>query len=119
VVLDPQGVVLGIPLLLEKVIVVVVGPVLAVVHVVVVAAVKMVGETVRLLRIGHEKSGRPRRGLPGLHVVAERIDQGPRLRRAVTTLLFILISVMIVRDILVRRWSSPAPPASDVTERSR
>lgn len=34
----------------------------------------------------------------------------PRLRRAVTTLLFILISVMIVRDILARRWSSPAPP---------
>jgi hypothetical protein len=35
----------------------------------------------------------------------------PRLRRAVTTLLFILISVMIVRDIFVRRWSSPALPA--------
>jgi hypothetical protein len=43
----------------------------------------------------------------------------PRLRSAVTTLLFILISVMIVRDIFVRRWTSPAPPASDVTERSR
>ncbi len=43
----------------------------------------------------------------------------PRLRRAVTTILFIMISVMIVRDILVRRWSSPAPLASDVTERSR
>jgi hypothetical protein len=41
-----------------------------------------------------------------------------RLRRAVTTILFVLISVMIVRDILVRRWSSPAPPASDVTQRS-
>ena len=42
----------------------------------------------------------------------------PRLRRAVTTILFILISVMIVRDILVRRWSSPVPPASDVTRLS-
>jgi len=43
----------------------------------------------------------------------------PRLRRAVTSILFILISVMIVRDILVRRWSAPAPAASDVTRLSR
>jgi hypothetical protein len=43
----------------------------------------------------------------------------PRLRRTVTTILFIMISVMIVRDILVRRWSSPAPPPTDVTQRSR
>jgi hypothetical protein len=42
----------------------------------------------------------------------------PRLRCAVTTILFVLISFMIVRDILVRRWSSPASPAADVTERS-
>jgi peptidoglycan/LPS O-acetylase OafA/YrhL len=42
-----------------------------------------------------------------------------RLRRIVPTLLLILISVMIVRDILVRRWGSPPPPASDVTQRSR
>jgi hypothetical protein len=43
----------------------------------------------------------------------------PRLRSAVTTILLIMISVMIVRDIFVRRWGSAAPPASDVTERSR
>jgi hypothetical protein len=44
----------------------------------------------------------------------------PRLRRAVTTILFIMISVMIVRDILVRRWGAATPPASDVTQqRSR
>ncbi len=43
----------------------------------------------------------------------------PRLRRAVTTILFILISVLIVRDILVRRWGGPTPPATDVTQRSR
>ena len=43
----------------------------------------------------------------------------PRLRSLVTTILFILISVMIVRDILVRRWSAAPPPASDVTEQSR
>lgn len=42
-----------------------------------------------------------------------------RLRGLVTTILMILISVMIVRDILVRRWSAAPPPASDVTEQSR
>jgi len=41
----------------------------------------------------------------------------PRLRSAVTTVLMIMIAVMIVRDIFVRRWSSVALPASDVTQR--
>jgi hypothetical protein len=39
--------------------------------------------------------------------------------RTITTILVILIAVMIVRDILVRRWGPAAPPASDVTQRSR
>ncbi len=43
----------------------------------------------------------------------------PRLRRFITTILMILISVMIVRDIFVRRWAAATPPVSDVTERSR
>ena len=43
----------------------------------------------------------------------------PRLRSLITTIMLVLISVMIVRDILVRRWTSPVPPASGVTERSR
>ena len=43
----------------------------------------------------------------------------PRLRGVITTILLILISVMIVRDIFVRRWGSATPPASDVTQRSR
>ena len=43
----------------------------------------------------------------------------PRLRSLVTTILFILISVMIVRDIMVRRWSAAPPPSSDVTQQSR
>jgi hypothetical protein len=43
----------------------------------------------------------------------------PRLRSAITTILLIMISVMIVRDIFVRRWGSATPPASDATERSR
>ena len=42
-----------------------------------------------------------------------------RFRSIVTTILMVMISVMIVRDIFVRRWGSAAPPASDVTERSR
>ncbi len=52
------------------------------------------------------------------NLATEREAARPRLRRIVTTILFILISVMIVRDILARRWSSPAPAASDVTQRS-
>ena len=42
----------------------------------------------------------------------------PRFRGIVTTLLVIMIAVMIVRDILVRRWGAAAPPASDVTQHS-
>ena len=43
----------------------------------------------------------------------------PRFRRVITTVLLIMISVMIVRDILVRRWGGAAPPASDVVRPSR
>jgi hypothetical protein len=38
-----------------------------------------------------------------------------RVRSVITTILLIMISVMIVRDILVRRWSAAMPAASDVT----
>jgi hypothetical protein len=41
----------------------------------------------------------------------------PRFRSVITTVL--LITVMIVRDILVRRWSASASPASDVFRQSR
>jgi hypothetical protein len=34
----------------------------------------------------------------------------PRFRSAVTTALLIMITVMIVRDILVRRWEAPRRP---------
>jgi len=40
-----------------------------------------------------------------------------RLRGTVTTLLLILLAVMIVRDILARRWAGPAA-AHGVTYRS-
>jgi hypothetical protein len=43
----------------------------------------------------------------------------PRLRSIVTTILLLMISIMIVRDIFVRRWSAAPPPSSDITERSR
>ena len=41
-----------------------------------------------------------------------------RLRSTVTTILLIMLSVMIVRDIFVRRWGSAAPARPDVTQRS-
>ncbi len=40
----------------------------------------------------------------------------PRFCSAVTTIMLILMTVMIVRDIIVRRWSSP-PASPDVTRR--
>jgi hypothetical protein len=47
-------------------------------------------------------------------------DAAPsRLRSIVTTILLIMLSVMIVRDILVRRWGSATPARPDVTQRSR
>ena len=39
----------------------------------------------------------------------------PRFRNTVTTIMLVLMTVLIVRDILVRRWGSP-PPAPDVTQ---
>ena len=45
-----------------------------------------------------------------------RVAVRPRLRSAVTTIMLILMTVMIVRDIIVRRWGSP-PPSPDVTRR--
>ena len=39
-----------------------------------------------------------------------------RVGSIITTILLILISIMIVRDIFVRRWGTGVPPASDVTQ---
>jgi hypothetical protein len=38
-------------------------------------------------------------------------------RPLITTFLLVMIAVMIVRDILVRRFSSPPPASADVTRR--
>ena len=42
-----------------------------------------------------------------------------RFRSIITTILMVMISVMIVRDIFVRRWGSATPPATDVSQHSR
>jgi hypothetical protein len=45
-----------------------------------------------------------------------RAAMRPRFRSTITTIMLILMAAMILRDILVRRWSSPpAPP--DVSRR--
>jgi hypothetical protein len=41
-----------------------------------------------------------------------------RFRNTVSTILLIMLSVMIVTDILVRRWGSASPVRPDVTRRS-
>jgi hypothetical protein len=46
-------------------------------------------------------------------------DAAPsRLRGTVTTILLIMLSVMIVRDIFVRRWGSADSASAEVTRRS-
>jgi hypothetical protein len=42
----------------------------------------------------------------------------PRWRGLVTTVMLILISVMIVRDILIRRWTASPPTPPDTTQQS-
>jgi hypothetical protein len=45
-----------------------------------------------------------------------RVAVRPRFRNTVTTVMLVLMTVMIVGDILLRRWGSP-PPSPDVTRR--
>jgi hypothetical protein len=45
-----------------------------------------------------------------------RVAARPRFRSTVTTIMLILMTVMIVRDIIARRWGTP-PPSPDVTRR--
>jgi hypothetical protein len=52
-----------------------------------------------------------RKTLPAARAVART-----RFRGIITTMLVMALSVLIVRDILARRWSSP-PAAPDVTRR--
>jgi hypothetical protein len=53
--------------------------------------------------------------MPKSRAIARAVPR-PRFRNMITTIMLVLMTVMIVRDILVRRWgSSPASP--DVTRR--
>jgi hypothetical protein len=52
-----------------------------------------------------------RKNLPSARAVPQT-----RFRGVITTMLVLALSLLIVRDILVRRWGSP-PPAPDVTRR--
>ena len=50
------------------------------------------------------------------HRAIARVAARPRFRSTITTIMLILLTVMIVRDIIVRRWSAP-PSSPDVTRR--
>jgi hypothetical protein len=51
-------------------------------------------------------------------IPSTRRDPAPlRFRGIVTTMLLIVLGVLIVRDIVVRRWVSASPPSPDVTRR--
>ena len=54
--------------------------------------------------------------MPKSRVIA-RVEPGPpRFRNLITTIMLVLMTVMIVRDILVRRWGGSAP-SPDMTQR--
>jgi hypothetical protein len=52
------------------------------------------------------------------HRAIARPAERPPLRKLVTTIIVILMTVLIVRDILVRRWIAP-PSAPDVARKLR
>ncbi len=49
---------------------------------------------------------------------AARRPSDRRARSIVSTILLVMLAVMIVRDLLVRRWSATAQSRADVTQRS-
>jgi hypothetical protein len=62
---------------------------------------------------------RPDRAILSESLPTKRNAAAPRVRGVITTLLLIGLAVLIVRDILARRWGSAAPTPPDVTQRSR
>jgi hypothetical protein len=48
----------------------------------------------------------------------ERNAASSPVRSTITTILLIMLAVMIVRDIVVRRWGSATPSSPNVTHRS-
>jgi hypothetical protein len=55
--------------------------------------------------------------MPKNRVISRVEPRPPRFRNTITTIMLVLVTVMIVRDILVRRWASPSR-SPDVTQRS-
>ena len=49
-------------------------------------------------------------------IIARVEPRPPRFRNTITTIMLVMMTVMIVRDVLMRRWASP-PDAPDVTRR--
>jgi hypothetical protein len=52
------------------------------------------------------------------HRLAMRRASDGRRRSVILTLVLIMLAIMIVRDLLVRRWSSAGTRGHDVTQRS-
>jgi hypothetical protein len=50
------------------------------------------------------------------HRAIARAAPRPRFRNMITTVMLVLMTLMILRDILVRRWGS-SPTSPDVTRR--
>ena len=53
---------------------------------------------------------------PRIRIIARDEPRPPRFRNMITTLMLVIMTLMIVRDVLIKRWSS-APPSPDVTRR--
>jgi len=53
--------------------------------------------------------------MPKTRVAAHAVTRA-RFRGIVTTMLVMALSLLIVRDVIMRRWGSP-PPTPDVTRR--
>ena len=47
-------------------------------------------------------------------IIARVEPRPPRFRNAITTIMLVMMIVMIVRDVLIRRWGAPSP-TPDVT----
>jgi hypothetical protein len=56
--------------------------------------------------------------MSSLNRPAARRPSDRRARSIVSTILLVMLAVMIVRDLLVRRWTGTTQSRTDVTQRS-
>jgi hypothetical protein len=54
--------------------------------------------------------------MPKSRIIARVEPRPPRFRNVITTIMLVLMTVMIVRDILIKRWGA-SPPSPDITRR--